>query len=580
MPGLLGSRRRAADRRSPGTRPRSPPRSARWPTPSRSSGVAEAAGGAARCSRTTTRPGRPAGHRRPAAACRPRTAGRRCRTAPAGRSTWSSAPAELRPALRPGAAATWSLVADLAAAAALVAQHTRELRAVTAGRRPARRRTGRPAGRRKRAQLHRGPGRGRRGRGQRGPTPRRRVAELRDAARRGARRGGRRARTPVDAAPPPRQAADGPAQRGRPPARRAGRGGPVGAGRGRAARRRPGARRGRPATRTWPALAELEERLRLRRGRRRSTRSPPPRSATGCAPRCRRPGRTRWRSGSPCAPPRSGSRALAGRADVAAPAGRGRSGPPASGPPPAGPPAPAAPAIAAAVAGRRRRARSTALAASLAARPPSDRDALAAGPRRAGGRAAARYAAPAKRLGAELDRLTDEVHRDEVARAEQRLRIEQLEAQAAEEFGARRATRWSPSTARTRRCRRPRPRSPRPRPTGEPEPEPVPLRPGRRRRSGPPRPSATWPLLGKVNPLALEEFAALEERLQVPLRPARGPQGHPPRPAHRGQGRRRPDPRGLRRAPSTTPRASSSRSSRCCSPAARAGWCSPTPTTC
>ena len=36
---------------------------------------------------------------------------------------------------------------------------------------------------------------------------------------------------------------------------------------------------------------------------------------------------------------------------------------------------------------------------------------------------------------AELDRLTDEVHRDEVARAEQRLRIETLEARAVEEHG-------------------------------------------------------------------------------------------------------------------------------------------------
>ena len=36
---------------------------------------------------------------------------------------------------------------------------------------------------------------------------------------------------------------------------------------------------------------------------------------------------------------------------------------------------------------------------------------------------------------AELDRLTDEVHRDEVARAEQRYRIEALEVRAAEEYG-------------------------------------------------------------------------------------------------------------------------------------------------
>ena len=68
--------------------------------------------------------------------------------------------------------------------------------------------------------------------------------------------------------------------------------------------------------------------------------------------------------------------------------------------------------------------------------------------------------------------------------------------------------------------------------------------------------------------------------VQVPLRPARGPQGHPAGPAHRGQGRRRPDPGGLRRRRSRTPPASSRASSRCSSPAARAGWCSPTPTTC
>ena len=42
--------------------------------------------------------------------------------------------------------------------------------------------------------------------------------------------------------------------------------------------------------------------------------------------------------------------------------------------------------------------------------------------------------ATAKRLLAELERLTNEVHRDEVARAEQRMRIETLEAKAAEDF--------------------------------------------------------------------------------------------------------------------------------------------------
>src|SRR5262249_59521050 len=40
-----------------------------------------------------------------------------------------------------------------------------------------------------------------------------------------------------------------------------------------------------------------------------------------------------------------------------------------------------------------------------------------------------------RRFDEELARLTDAVHRDEIARAEQRLRIEQLETRAVEEFG-------------------------------------------------------------------------------------------------------------------------------------------------
>jgi len=43
-------------------------------------------------------------------------------------------------------------------------------------------------------------------------------------------------------------------------------------------------------------------------------------------------------------------------------------------------------------------------------------------------------------LSAELDQLTSSVHRDEIARAEQRLRIEQLEIKAMEEFGVDSAT--------------------------------------------------------------------------------------------------------------------------------------------
>ncbi|MEU8068396.1 MULTISPECIES: chromosome segregation protein SMC [unclassified Micromonospora] len=118
----------------------------------------------------------------------------------------------------------------------------------------------------------------------------------------------------------------------------------------------------------------------------------------------------------------------------------------------------------------------------------------------------------AKRLAAELERLTSQVHRDEVARAEQRMRIEQLEAKAAEDFGLDVATlvaEYGPD--------RPVP------PTdadvalaekdGRPVPDPVRYeRPVQEKRAA--KAERELALLGKVNPLALEEFAALEERFK------------------------------------------------------------------
>jgi chromosome segregation protein len=111
---------------------------------------------------------------------------------------------------------------------------------------------------------------------------------------------------------------------------------------------------------------------------------------------------------------------------------------------------------------------------------------------------------------AELDRLTDEVHRDEVARAEQRLRIEALEARAAEEYGVDLPTLVAeygpaavvpPTQAQLAAART----------AGEPEPQPVPYdRATQERRAA--RAERDLGTLGKVNPLALEEFAALEER--------------------------------------------------------------------
>ncbi|MBO3736237.1 chromosome segregation protein SMC [Actinoplanes flavus] len=118
--------------------------------------------------------------------------------------------------------------------------------------------------------------------------------------------------------------------------------------------------------------------------------------------------------------------------------------------------------------------------------------------------------ATAKRLVAELERLTSEVHRDEMARAEQRMRIDQLEAKAAEDFSLDVETLISeygpdqlvpPTQADVAQAEK----------DGEPAPEPVPFhRPTQEKRANKAERDLT--LLGKVNPLALEEFAALEER--------------------------------------------------------------------
>ncbi|GAA5182033.1 chromosome segregation protein SMC [Rugosimonospora acidiphila] len=116
----------------------------------------------------------------------------------------------------------------------------------------------------------------------------------------------------------------------------------------------------------------------------------------------------------------------------------------------------------------------------------------------------------AGRLAGDLERLTSEVHRDEVARAEQRLRIEQLEAKAGEDFGIDVETLLAeygpsidvPPTAADLLAAEA---------AGKPEPSPVPFdRATQEKRAAKAERELT--LLGKVNPLALEEFAALEER--------------------------------------------------------------------
>ena len=102
-----------------------------------------------------------------------------------------------------------------------------------------------------------------------------------------------------------------------------------------------------------------------------------------------------------------------------------------------------------------------------------------------------------RELSAELDRLTDVVHRDEVARAEQRLRIQALEARAVEDYGVPLASLLSDYGPEVRV------------PVEDGEPVPYDRAEQEKRAATQERALA---LLGRVNPLALEEYAALEER--------------------------------------------------------------------
>ncbi|MFE6702843.1 AAA family ATPase [Streptomyces sp. NPDC057718] len=117
-----------------------------------------------------------------------------------------------------------------------------------------------------------------------------------------------------------------------------------------------------------------------------------------------------------------------------------------------------------------------------------------------------------RELKGELDKLTDSVHRGEVLGAEKRLRIEQLETKALEELGVEPAGLVSeygpdqlvpPSPPAEGEELPEDPEDPRnqPKPYRRPEQE-------KRLRSA----ERAYQQLGKVNPLALEEFSALEER--------------------------------------------------------------------
>ncbi|MFF6916785.1 chromosome segregation protein SMC [Streptomyces sp. NPDC012466] len=117
-------------------------------------------------------------------------------------------------------------------------------------------------------------------------------------------------------------------------------------------------------------------------------------------------------------------------------------------------------------------------------------------------------------LKAELDKLTDSVHRGEVLGAEKRLRIEQLETKALEElgvepaglvaeYGPRQLVPPSPPAEGEELPEDPEHPRNRPRPFVRAEQE-------KRLKAA----ERAYQQLGKVNPLALEEFAALEERHQ------------------------------------------------------------------
>ncbi|NGN66865.1 chromosome segregation protein SMC [Streptomyces sp. A7024] len=118
----------------------------------------------------------------------------------------------------------------------------------------------------------------------------------------------------------------------------------------------------------------------------------------------------------------------------------------------------------------------------------------------------------ARQLGQELDKLTDSVHRGEVLGAEKRMRIEQLEGRALEELGVEPGALVAeygpdqlvpPSPAAEGETLPEDPEHPRNRqvPFVRAEQE-------KRLKSA----ERAYQQLGKVNPLALEEFAALEER--------------------------------------------------------------------
>ncbi len=122
-----------------------------------------------------------------------------------------------------------------------------------------------------------------------------------------------------------------------------------------------------------------------------------------------------------------------------------------------------------------------------------------------------------RELAEEAGRLTDTVHRDEVQRAEQRLRIEQLEQRAVDEYGIEVDSLLAdygpdqpcpPSSVEVAEYEQAKERGEQ---VAAPPPGPFDRATQEKRAA---RAERDLAMLGKVNPLALEEFAALEERHQ------------------------------------------------------------------
>ncbi|WP_157087385.1 AAA family ATPase, partial [Piscicoccus intestinalis] len=107
-------------------------------------------------------------------------------------------------------------------------------------------------------------------------------------------------------------------------------------------------------------------------------------------------------------------------------------------------------------------------------------------------------------LATELGRLTDTVHRDELARAQQRLRIEAMQTKAVEEHGISPDVLVDEFGPHLLIPPVPDPDVPEP---GDPVPF---VRDDQEKRLK--RAERKLAQLGRINPLALEEFAALEER--------------------------------------------------------------------